>query len=385
MTRIESNYEANFGLALAMKIEADHDGIDIEAYNAAVATSREDLWPQGGVQTFLPAAAAIYLSSELGAIGAAVADDGGSQTTETTAANNATTDDMTLLPAVPVAGDAYYIGRSTKFTSLDLNVSTLGAGNTIVVEYWNGSDFDTQVPDLVDDTVGFSEAGINRVSFTEPVDWATTTVNSISGLYWIRFRVTVAGAVAIGQQVWVGGDGNVDVTIEYLDANWAKKTATVNTNGPSQILVITPVNPIRINKATVLGSVVSTGKIYIAETDTLTQGVPDTATKIHAVIEVADQETKHGWWSIPVGHEGYIMDWQVDTLAAIIMTNRVEVREFGGVFIWKDRILINAQQKGKTKFKPIVCPPMSDVKLTSIGASGSSLVDGGMSLFIKKL
>lgn len=247
MTRLESNYEANIGLALAMQIEAGLNGENIEAYNASVATAKEDLWSQSGSHTWMTTAAGLKISSSS------------------------------------------------------------------------------------------------------------------------------------------ASDSDVDVSVEVLLADWNTATWVINTDGQTEKDIESATPAIRVNRAWVSGPTASVGKIYIYEDDTVTAGVPQTATKIHAVIEIADQETKHGWWSIPLGFEGYVLDWQVDTLAAIVMTNRVEVREFGGVFIGKDRLLINAQTKGKIKLMAIRCPPKSDVKLTSIGASGSSLVDAGMTLLLRDL
>lgn len=247
MTRIKSNYEANLGVALAMQLESRMQGKPIEAYNASVATSKEDLWTQSGLHTWMITPAGLKISS---------------------------------------------------------------------------------------------------------------------------------GSVS---------DSDVDVSVEVLLPDWTTAIWNVNTDGQTEKDIQAGALAIRVNRAWVSGPIASVGKIYIYEDDTVVAGVPQTATKIHAVIEIVDQESKHGWWSIPDGWEGYVMDWQVDTLAAIIMTNRVEIREFGGVFIGKDRILINAQDKSKTKFIPFVCPAKSDVKLTSIGASGSSLVDGSLSLFLHKI
>lgn len=248
MSRIESFYEVNLGLALAIGMDTRFSGKTIEAYNAAIATSKEDLWTQSGLQTWIPTAAPIHISSSSSA------------------------------------------------------------------------------------------------------------------------------------------DQDIEVTVEYLDLLWQPQTAVVFTDDTDgQTEIITSITAIRINKAWVSGGSAAVGKIYLYEDDTVTLGVPQTATLIHAVLEIADQETKHGWWSIPDGYEGYVLDWQVDTLAAIVMTNKVEVREFNGVFLSKDTLIINAGSKGKTKVIAIKCPPKSDVKITSVGASGSSLVNGELTLVLRKL
>lgn len=137
----------------------------------------------------------------------AVADDGGAQTDETQEANNSTADDMTLLPASPAAGDAYYFGGFGEFNTLTLNISTAGAGTwSIVWEYWDGAAW-SALSGVTDNTNGFTTGGVNDVTFTEPSNWETTTVTTIDA-YWIRARVdTFTGITTqpLGQESSVTG------------------------------------------------------------------------------------------------------------------------------------------------------------------------------------
>ena len=134
----------------------------------------------------------------------AVADDGGVQTDETAAANSAVANDMTLLPANPIACDAYYFGEDTPFDKLTLNIGTQGGGTQLLIwEYWDGGDW-SSLSNVVDSTESFTASAGNRnLTFTEPVGWSLTTVSAINA-YWIRARlysytddvVAMAGAVA---------------------------------------------------------------------------------------------------------------------------------------------------------------------------------------------
>ncbi len=123
-------------------------------------------------------------------VGGAIADDGGAQTDETAQANSGTANDMTLLPASPALGDAYYFGSSSLWNWLELKIGTAGAGTwTVTWEYWNGTAW-ASLADVNDGTSGFRVAGGNLVTFTRPGDWATTTVAGIANLYWVRGRVS---------------------------------------------------------------------------------------------------------------------------------------------------------------------------------------------------
>jgi hypothetical protein len=146
-------------------------------------------------------------------VGAAVAYKSSTTTytTETTAANDATTNDMNLLPATGQGvDDAYYFGHSDRFRELLINFNTAGVGVwTVTWEYWNGSAW-TALSGVTDNTTGFKPtvAGAFEytVKFTKPTDWYTTTVNSITNMYWIRGRVSAFTSIVTqpkGTRAWV--------------------------------------------------------------------------------------------------------------------------------------------------------------------------------------
>jgi hypothetical protein len=110
--------------------------------------------------------------------------DAGSVFTDlTTEANNSTAADVTFTTGV---GNALYFGHATTFRSIVFLLSTAGAGGTVVWEYWNGSAWAT-----LSGATGNYTATNQRVAFDAPTDWATTTVNGVSGLFWVRSRITV--------------------------------------------------------------------------------------------------------------------------------------------------------------------------------------------------
>ena len=139
-------------------------------------------------------------------VDAAIEDDGGVQAYDTVDANNATTNDMTLQPAVPVVGDAYYFGYRYPFNGLTIKYSTAAnAGHTHAVEYYNGTAW-VAVSGLTDPTSAFTAAaGTYNITWTRPKDWAKTTVLG-ANFYWIRCRVTAIPATptgAAGDQAWI--------------------------------------------------------------------------------------------------------------------------------------------------------------------------------------
>jgi hypothetical protein len=106
-----------------------------------------------------------------------------------------TLDDMTLLPAAPLAiGDAYYWGNDLTFERVLQDVSVAAAGTYVLAfEYSLGGSAWASCVNLVDGTSKFQTYGLNTISHTPQAGWATDTVAG-KNLYWLRARVADAGA-----------------------------------------------------------------------------------------------------------------------------------------------------------------------------------------------
>lgn len=168
------------------------------------------------------------LSEWDGVMTGAVAFDDPTETDETTEANNATENDMTLLPATPAVGDAYYFGHSGTFDKLKLNIGTQGAGVwTITWKYWDGDSWEP-LTHLLDGTDHFRAAtGNHEVTFAIPGDWALKTIQSIEA-YWIKADVTAYTSITTqpkGHQSWIVGRyevvGTGDGTVKEFDLDHA--------------------------------------------------------------------------------------------------------------------------------------------------------------------
>lgn len=107
---------------------------------------------------------------------------------ETTDFNDADVNDVDPWPAVEAVGDRFAIGFARKFSGLTINVGIAGVGGTATWKYWNGNSF-TNLSGVTDNTTGFTVSGTNKVTFTVPADWATTSINSSVQLYYIAADV----------------------------------------------------------------------------------------------------------------------------------------------------------------------------------------------------
>lgn len=102
--------------------------------------------------------------------------------------------------AEPTAvGDILYVISDTTvtdsgpFASIVWDIGVAIGDITIVKEYWNGAWVTLT---MQDNTNGLDNTGVNAQHWKQPADWATTTINGVTG-YIVRFRVTVVGASAL--------------------------------------------------------------------------------------------------------------------------------------------------------------------------------------------
>jgi len=138
--------------------------------------------------------------------GAVISDDGGALTDETADAIDSGANDVVLLPATPAVNDALYVGRSTTFNRVSIDMTTVGVGTwTLIWEYWNGSSWGT-LTEISDDhdagatsfTAGigaFKTGELQTFAFVQPSDWATNTVNSQGPFFYVRARVSAFTSV----------------------------------------------------------------------------------------------------------------------------------------------------------------------------------------------
>ena len=139
------------------------------------------------------------------AVSAAIADDGGAFTDETTDANDAGADDVQLLPVAPASDDAFYVGYSTPFKEVEIAMGVAATDGAVTWEYYNGSAW-VALSGVTDNTDSFKAVAGSTYSllFTEPSDWAATTVNSQGPFFYVRARVTTVGtSQAQADQMWI--------------------------------------------------------------------------------------------------------------------------------------------------------------------------------------
>jgi hypothetical protein len=174
-------------------------------------------------------------------VSAAISDDGGVFTDETTAANDATTLDITLLPATPAVNDAFYVGKNYPFSEVDFDIGTQGVGTwTITWEYYNGGW--VPLENVTDGTSGFTAAaGVQTVSFDQPIDWQTNSVNSQGPFYYIRARVSAYTSVTtapVGDEVNIQPKWAIGEYVKFATSGAVGKLLQVTDSGATGSMIV---------------------------------------------------------------------------------------------------------------------------------------------------
>lgn len=180
----------------------------------------------------------------------------------------------------------------------------------------------------------------------------------------------------------------VEITVVGCDDSFVQITQTKDLTGQTQVALDTDL--MRVWRAYNSDSTDLAGDIYIAESDTLTGGVPDTASKIKAKIDAFAQQTLMTHYTIPDGYTGFLTNINCAISGRGVTTNLelyLAVREEGGVF--RDRLHFSVAERGSSFINyEVPCwqqfPEHTDLKLVAlrVGAN-STAISGNYQMLMK--
>jgi hypothetical protein len=166
-------------------------------------------------------------------------------------------------------------------------------------------------------------------------------------------------------------DGNGDFT-------FVVQSATLD--GQNKVLLATPLA--RCSRIHNANGTAFVGDVYVYEDDTLTGGVPDTASKIHALALAIDQQTEKASTTISKNDYWFITQaWaSVNKKKDAQVDFKLQVRLKGSVFrTYSDLTLGNSSGGQIFEFRPFfVVPQNADVRLVAAASSAGVSVSGGI-------
>lgn len=180
-----------------------------------------------------------------------------------------------------------------------------------------------------------------------------------------------------------------EITVQGLDATWAFQEATVDLTGQTQAEIGSGLTWLRVFRAFNSDSTPTLGDVYVAEQDTDTGGVPDTASKIKAKIDIYSQQTLMALYTVPLGKTGFVIDsyQTLNKIGATIGVNlRLYTRESGGVF--RAVRILGVQSTGTSDFpyRPPFpdgpFPAKTDILIRGVAAANDADVSAGFSVML---
>lgn len=187
--------------------------------------------------------------------------------------------------------------------------------------------------------------------------------------------ITHISSANAGDTQTIGYEGQ---TID-ADGNLSFFTDTVTLQGQTKVALPTPCA--RATRAYNAGSVNLAGDVYLYEDDTLTNGVPDTASKLHLQVPAqANQSEKcatafsaNDYWIIV----GAVCNVLKKTTAVCDFV--LQIKSLGGV--WRDQIYL-PQNRPINFTMPIIIPSNSDVRVVASASTTNVEVTAAIGGFL---
>ncbi len=122
------------------------------------------------------------------------------------------------------------------------------------------------------------------------------------------------------------------------------------------------------------------GDVYVYEDDTVTAGVPQTASLIRAKVRIGNNQTTMALHTIPAGETGFLYRAGLTSGKDNGMEMRMRSREVGGVF----QVKLN-EDIYRTAFEriyrfPLVFQALTDIEVSAKGEGGSTPVSSTFSM-----
>lgn len=193
-------------------------------------------------------------------------------------------------------------------------------------------------------------------------------------------------------------DTDVDIIVQGLDANYEEVTRTVNLNGQSQVALSGLMFRVHTAFTAPTSNNTPLGDVYIAETDTLTAGEPNTASKVKSMIKLArdaagtiidtgtdfasDNFSHNGFYTVPAGKTLYAYYAVVFIGKNDDVTFSGRIRLFGGH--WWNRSPSELYQNSPVQeFQTrLAIPEKTDLEWRAIAGTAGAAVNFQLQLLI---
>jgi len=165
--------------------------------------------------------------------------------------------------------------------------------------------------------------------------------------------------------------------IQGLDANWDVQTQLVTAVGRTKTEIGTGLTWMRILSVVNQGATANAGVIYVYENDTVTNGVPDTPTKVRAAAGIGEGQAHLAIWSVPNDQVAYVVTVYGSEVQAKATYFSLHIREFGGVFRYLRGWAVLSSSFLHQFSLPIPLEAKTDIEMRVETTVGSGVAQGG--------
>ena len=237
---------------------------------------------------------------------------------------------------------------------------------------------------------------INKFGHNETIDTNTTPEDVWSG--GGRYTFTADG----GAPYFISSSDPLDtqdITIRCLtedaSGDWNAEDIVMTLQGQTKVPIIfaSGNDPVRFYRGYNSDTSDIAGDVYIYEDDTLTGGIPDTATKIRGVIMDGDNQTEMAIYTVPSNFVGYFEQGYValaSPIRAAAMEFVYKIRLHGGVFRVQGRTTLDTDGSNWWKYTygagfPLL-PAKTDIVIRVITVTANSMgAVGGFDISLERI
>lgn len=143
-----------------------------------------------------------------------------------------TAGNTTNFPILAATADYFYVGLPTPFAAIAWLMKTAGNYGVMTWQYSQGGGAWATLTITADGSTGFTTSGVT--TFTPPGDWATDSVSTYAGLYWVRVATATYTTTAQYYQITClvpsyASTTSEDAAIDSLNYTyWATAASLVN-------------------------------------------------------------------------------------------------------------------------------------------------------------
>lgn len=224
------------------------------------------------------------------------------------------------------------------------------------------------------------DSGVTETVWTQGGDETFVTTNAIDKIS--------SSSASDTEEIYIEGH---TVTGTGTDAQFTFASQTVTLAGQTETALTTPLA--RVSRAYVTSSSSLVGDVYIYEDDTVTAGVPQTASKIHMKILGTAGDTQSFKAATTFSNEDYFIC--TGGYAACVGSSTanvnltLEVRTVGSVFRpTAGRVALSGagQPTAQVDFTPyVIIPKNADVRIRALSDANNTVVDASFQGFLAKV